>query len=354
MTTSVDLRGLLFHELEELAVGLGEAPYRGRQIFRWIHARRAKGIEVMSDLPRAFRNRLALVAELPPVRVLNRMVAADGLTRKLLLGLDDGHSVECVLMVYEDGRRRNTACLSSQVGCAMGCSFCATGQDGFQRNLTTGEIILQALALGAELAAGQRESRISNIVFMGMGEPLNNYEAVMKGVRIFENPVGWGISRRRITLSTCGIVPGIERLAGEKPPLELAVSLHAVTNELRDKLMPINRRYPLEELIPACRRYTEITGRRVTFEYALIAGVNDRREDARGLARLLRDMLAFVNVIPLNPVAGSGFKGVTPAAARAFVARLQEAGLEAAIRESRGQDIAAACGQLRFQQREVL
>lgn len=353
MTASIDLRGLLPRELEELAARLGEAPYRGRQLFRWIHARRAKGIEEMSDLPRAFRDSLEAIAGLPPVRVQRRLVAADGLTRKLLLSLDDGNSIECVLMIYADGRRRNTACLSSQVGCAMGCVFCATGRGGFQRNLTTGEIILQALALGEELAEGEGENRIGNIVFMGMGEPLYNYEAVMKGVRIFENPLGWGIGHRRITLSTCGIVPGIERLAGEKPPPELAVSLHAVTNELRDKLMPVNRRYPLEELIPACRRYAEMTGRRVTFEYALIAGVNDRREDARGLARLLGDMLAFINVIPLNPVAGSGFKGVAPLAARDFVARLQDAGLEAALRESRGQDIAAACGQLRFASGEV-
>ena len=354
MTTRIDLRGMLPVELEELAVKLGEKPYRGRQIFRWLHARRAREIEAMSDLPRAFRERLAADTDLPPVQVLNRQVAADGQTHKLLLALADGQSIECVLMVYAGERRRHTICLSSQVGCAMGCSFCATGQGGLQRNLTTGEIILQALALDAELQGQESAGHITNIVFMGMGEPLLNYAAVLKAVRIFEEPAGWGISHRRLTISTCGIVPGIERLAGEKPPLELAVSLHAVTNELRSRLMPVNRRYPLERLLPACRHYAEVTGRRVTFEYALMAGINDRREDARGLAGLLRGMLAFVNVIPLNPVAGSELQGVTPLAARRFVAWLQEAGLEAAIRESRGPDIAAACGQLRYAPREVL
>ncbi|MGI9859863.1 23S rRNA (adenine(2503)-C(2))-methyltransferase RlmN [Moorella naiadis] len=354
MTTRIDLRGMLPAELEELAAGLGEKPYRGRQIFHWLHARRAREIEAMSDLPRAFRARLAARAELPAVQVLDRQVAADGQTRKLLLALADGQSIECVLMIYAGERRRRTVCLSSQVGCAMGCSFCATGQGGLQRNLTTGEIILQALALATELEEQESGGCITNIVFMGMGEPLHNYAAVLKAVRIFEDPTGWGVSHRRITISTCGIVPGIERLAGEKPPLELAVSLHAVTNELRTRLMPVNRRYPLERLIPACRRYAEGTGRRVTFEYALMAGINDRREDARGLAGLLGGMLAFVNVIPLNPVAGSRLRGVTPPAARRFVAWLQEAGLEAAIRESRGADIAAACGQLRYAPREVL
>ncbi|BCV20971.1 23S rRNA (adenine(2503)-C(2))-methyltransferase RlmN [Moorella sp. Hama-1] len=354
MTTRIDLRGMLPAELEELAAGLGEKPYRGRQVFRWLHARRAREIEAMSDLPRAFRAQLAARAELPPVQVLDRQVAADGQTRKLLLGLADGQSIECVLMVYTGERRRHTICLSSQVGCAMGCSFCATGQGGIQRNLTTGEIILQALALDAELEEQESGGCITNIVFMGMGEPLLNYAAVLKAVRIFEEPAGWGISHRRLTISTCGIVPGIERLAGEKPPLELAVSLHAVTNELRTRLMPVNRRYPLERLIPACRRYAEVTGRRVTFEYALVAGINDRREDARGLAGLLGGMLAFVNVIPLNPVSGSGLRGVPLPAARRFVAWLQGAGLEAAIRESRGADIAAACGQLRYASREVL
>ncbi|GEA15088.1 MAG: rRNA (adenine2503-C2)-methyltransferase [Moorella sp. (in: firmicutes)] len=347
MTTKIDLRGLLPEELAQLAAELGEASYRGRQLFHWLHRRRATSLEAMTELPGAFRARLAGQAVLPPVEVINRRVAAGGLTRKLLLRLADGELIECVLMSYEDGRRRQTACLSSQVGCAMGCTFCATGQGGFRRNLTPGEIVLQALALVKDVQLRDPEARLSNIVFMGMGEPLLNYRAVLKAVRIFEHPQGWGISHRRITISTCGLVPQIRQLAGEKPPLELAVSLHAATNELRERLMPINRRYPLEELIPACRHYGRITGRRVTFEYALIAGVNDRREDAGRLVELLQGVLAFVNLIPLNPVPGSPYKGVSRAKAWLFASWLQKAGLAAAVRESRGQDIAAACGQLR-------
>ncbi|KYH32526.1 23S rRNA (adenine(2503)-C(2))-methyltransferase RlmN [Neomoorella mulderi] len=355
MTTRIDLRGLLPEELAQLATGLGEAPYRGRQLFHWLHRRRATSLDEMTNLPGAFRARLAGRALLPPVEIKNRRVAADGLTRKLLLRLADGELIECVLMTYADGRRRQTACLSSQVGCAMGCSFCATGQGGFRRNLTPGEIVLQALALVGEGQQRDPEGRLSNIVFMGMGEPLLNYQAVLKAVRIFEHPAGWGISHRRITISTCGLVPQIRQLAGEEPPLELAVSLHAATNELRERLMPINRRYPLEELIPACRHYSQVTGRRVTFEYALIAGVNDRREDARRLIELLQGTLAFVNLIPLNPVPGNPFQGVSGEKARLFATWLQQAGLAAAVRESRGQDIAAACGQLRYNaSREVL
>ncbi|MBC7324197.1 MAG: 23S rRNA (adenine(2503)-C(2))-methyltransferase RlmN [Moorella sp. (in: Bacteria)] len=348
MTTRIDLRGLLPEELEELAAGLGEAPYRGRQIFHWLHRRLVTSLEEMTDLPRTFRERLGSRAVLPPVEVRNSLVADAGQTRKLLLRLVDGEMIECVLMSYKDGRQRQTACLSSQVGCPMGCSFCATGQGGFRRNLTPGEIILQALALVRELQRQDPQARLSNIVFMGMGEPLLNYQAVLKAVRIFQYPGGWGISHRRITISTCGLVPQIIRLAGEKPPPELAVSLHAATNELRERLMPVNRRYPLEDLIPACRFYARETGRRVTFEYALIAGVNDRREDARRLNELLRGVQAFVNLIPLNPIPESPGQGSSQERARLFATWLQRGGLEAAVRESRGRDIAAACGQLRY------
>jgi len=347
MVARIDLRGLLPDELAALAAGLGEAPYRGRQLFRWLHRRRVTGLEEMTDLPQAFRARLAEQAFLPPLAVQSRQAAGDGLTRKLLLRLPDGESIECVLMSYSNGRRRQTACLSSQVGCAMGCQFCATGQGGLRRNLTPGEVILQAVACARELSHQEAEERLTNIVFMGMGEPLLNYAAVLKAVRIFEQPSGWGISRRRITVSTCGLVPQIIQLAAEEPPLELAVSLHAATNELRDRLLPINRRYPLEELLPACRHYGRVTGRRVTFAYALIAGVNDRRADARRLGELLQGMPAFVNLIPLNPVAGSCYRGVSPQRAQLFAAWLQQAGLVAAVRASRGQEIAAACGQLR-------
>lgn len=347
MTNSFDLRGLLPFELEQLVIGLGEAPYRGQQIFQWLHKYRVNDFEAMTNLSRSFRAQLAERAQLPVIKIKKRLVSADGLTTKLLISLADGETVECVLMFYVKGRRRQTVCLSSQVGCAMGCSFCATGQGGLRRNLKPGEIILQALALARELELRGTEGRISNIVFMGMGEPLLNYEAVLKAVRIFENSLGWGISRRRIVISTCGLVPQIEQLALERPPLELAVSLHATTNSLREQLMPINKRYPLEELMSACRYYSEVTGRRITFEYALIAGVNDFKKDAQRLAGLTGGMLSFINLIPLNPVKRGQLSGASANKARLFAGWLQEAGLEVFIRESRGQDIAAACGQLR-------
>lgn len=354
MNTSIDLRGLLPGELAGLAATLGAEPYRGRQLFRWLHRHLATSLAVMTDLPADFREQLAGMAFLPPVKVMERRVADNGLTCKLLLNLEDGELIECVLMIYDEGRRRMTACLSSQAGCAMGCTFCATGQSGFRRNLTTGEIILQAVALMEEVRREMPDARLSNIVFMGMGEPLLNYRAVIRAARIFEHPDGWGISHRRITVSTCGLVPQIKRLAGEKPPLELAVSLHAATNELRERLMPINRHYPLEELIPACRHYGKVTGRRITFEYALIDGLNDRRRDARRLVELLRGVPAFINLIPLNPIPGDPFKGTNRVKARMFASWLEEHGLAAAVRESRGRDIAAACGQLRAEaHREV-
>ncbi|MDK2821092.1 MAG: rRNA (adenine2503-C2)-methyltransferase [Clostridia bacterium] len=350
MESKIDLRGLSLQELEDLAEQLGEKPYRGQQIFKWLHGRRITSFEAMTDLPKDFRKKLAEATKLTSVEVKERLVSNDNLTQKVLLSLEDGQLLECVLMSYDNGRRRQTACLSSQVGCAMGCSFCATGKGGFYRNLSTGEIVLQAVSLleKNKTNVNGNNQRLSNIVFMGMGEPLLNYEAVLKAVRIFEDPLGWGISHRRITISTCGIVPKILELSKEEPPLELAISLHATTNELRNRLMPINKRYPLEKLIPACKFYSEKTGRRVTFEYVLIANINDSKQDALRLAELLKGMLAFVNLIPLNPIKGSNFRGSIDKKAYIFEGWLRKAGIEAAVRKSRGQDLNAACGQLRY------
>lgn len=349
MVNRLELMGSLPGELERAAAGMGEAPYRGRQLFQWLHRERVYDLGKMTNLPLAFRKKLAEAGKLPSLNIRERRADAGGLTTKLLLELDDGELIECVLMSYIRGRRRQTACVSSQAGCAMRCSFCATGQGGFRRNLTAGEIVLQAAALAGELEKRESRGRISNIVFMGMGEPLLNYEAVIKAVRIFEDPLGWGISRRRITLSTCGLVPQIERLSREEPPLELSVSLHATTNEIRDRLIPVNRRYPLEQLVGSCRNYVQVTGRRVTIEYSLVSGLNDSREDASRLVEFFKGMQFHINLIPLNPVMNTGFKGADRNRVRTFAGWLKQAGMEVSVRDSRGRDIDAACGQLRNQ-----
>jgi len=340
----MDLRGMYLEELKELASKMGEPPYRGQQIFIWIHRRLALAVEEMTDLPLAFRDQLSSSHPLPPLKILESSTSALDNTLKLLLELPDGEKVECVLM--EQGGRR-TACLSSQAGCPLGCRFCATGQGGFRRNLTAGEMILQAVALLRKAREGDPKASLTNIVFMGMGEPLLNLEQVLRACRLFQHPKGWNISHRKITISTCGLVPQIIKLAEEKPPLELAVSLHATTDDIRSELMPINRQYPLKDVLEACRYYARATGRRVTFEYALIKGVNDSRKDARRLGRLLKGMLAFVNLIPLNPVSGIPYQGVGEEKAKTFARWLTQEGIEVAVRRSRGRDIEAACGQLR-------
>lgn len=339
-------------ELEELRQALrrlGEADYRAVQLFRWVHAHQVTDWAAMTDLPRSLRQKLAEIFLLAEPRILRTLEDTVDGTVKLLLEMSDGEKIECVLMAQEmqgEGKRY-TACLSSQAGCPVGCSFCATGGAGFRRNLTAGEIILQVMALQRRLGPRKPGNRIGNIVFMGMGEPLLNYEAVQKARRILMDPQGWGISHRRITLSTCGVVPQIRRLALEKPPWELAVSLHATTEEMRSRLVPLNRRYPLSELLAACRYYVAATGRRITFEYVLLDGVNDTREDAERLAGLVKGILAYINILLFNPVPGAGFQAPEPERVQAFVRRLRELGLEVAVRDSRGCRIAAACGQLR-------
>lgn len=352
MGNRIELCGLELEELKKLVRKLGEADYRAVQLFHWVHAHQVTDWEAMTNLPRNLRQKLVEVSFLPEIRIIRTLKDTEDGTVKLLLELPDGEKVECVLMTYErqGAGRRYTACLSSQVGCPVGCSFCATGLSGFRRNLTAGEIILQVLALQRHLGPREKGERISNIVFMGMGEPLFNYDAVLKARRILMHPEGWGISHRRITISTCGVVPQIKRLALEKPPVELAISLHATTDEIRNQLVPLNRRYPLRELLAACRHYSEATGRRITFEYVLIKGVNDTLEDAKRLARLVKGILAYINLLLFNPVTGLGFRTPAPENVQAFANRLKELGIEVGIRESRGCRIAAACGQLRSQE----
>jgi 23S rRNA (adenine2503-C2)-methyltransferase len=312
----------------------GEPPYRARQVWAALHAGRRP--DEMTDLPRLLRERLS--ADLAPTLTeADRRTADDGETVKWLWTLTDGAAVETVLMAYPD---RITVCVSTQAGCAMACQFCATGQAGFRRHLGTGEILEQVAAARREAAP----RRLTHVVFMGMGEPLANYDRVWSAVERLHTD--FGLSARRLTISTVGIVPGIRRLAGEALPVNLAVSLHAANDRLRDELVPINRRYPLDELAAACADYRLRSGRRLSFEWALIHGVNDRATDADELGAYARPLGAHVNLIPLNPTPGYGVPGTGPAGVRRFRDRLAGAGVNVTVRATRGVEIDAACGQL--------
>lgn len=337
----IPLRGLLLPELEALAERCGEPRYRGRQLARWLYARGVESVEAMTDLPRAFRDRLRGETKIGTVTLRRAQDAPDGAATKFLVACEDGQTVECVLMRFDDGRR--SACLSTQAGCAMGCAFCATGLGGFSRNLSAAEILGQAVLIRAHA-----DARLSNVVFMGMGEPLANYGGTVRAVRIIAAPYGLGIGVRHLTVSTVGLVPQIRRLAREHLAITLAVSLHAPTDALREHLVPLNRRYPLADLLAACREYMAETGRRVTFEYVLIADVNDHAAEARALGRLLRDFRCHVNLIPLNPVPGIPFARPPVERVRVFAALVREAGVPVTVRIERGVEIQAACGQLRL------
>jgi 23S rRNA (adenine2503-C2)-methyltransferase len=315
----------------------GEPAYRIDQVWDGLH-RRAQQPAEMTELPLALRSRLAdEPAFSPALREASRAVGERGQTVKWLWSLDGGAAIETVLMLYSD---RATVCVSTQAGCAMACGFCATGQAGFSRHLSSGEIVEQVIAAIRQA----RPRRVSNVVFMGMGEPLANYDRVWAAVVRLHDHVG--ISSRHLTVSTVGIVPGIRRLAGETLPVNLAVSLHAANDGLRDELVPINRRWPLADLMAACRDYQVAKGRRLSFEWALIDGINDRASDAVELAVLARPLAAHVNLIPLNPTPGFATKGTSAAGVRAFRDRLRALGVNATVRRNRGTDIEAACGQL--------
>jgi 23S rRNA (adenine2503-C2)-methyltransferase len=315
----------------------GEPAYRVGQVWDGLHTR-ARLPSEMTDLPRALRARLAAEPALAPaLRPAARSVAEGGETVKWLWHLAGGAAVESVLMYYRD---RATVCVSTQAGCAMACGFCATGQAGFTRHLSAGEIVEQVAAAVRE--AGPR--RVTNVVFMGMGEPLANYDRVWAAVTRLHD--GFGISARHLTISTVGVVPGIRRLAGESLPVNLAVSLHAANDDLRDRLVPINRRWPLPDLMDACRSYLDASARRLSFEWALIDGVNDQPLHAAELAALARPLAAHVNLIPLNPTPGYPATGTPAAGVVAFRDELRRLGVNATVRRNRGRDIDAACGQL--------
>jgi 23S rRNA (adenine2503-C2)-methyltransferase len=340
----VNLLGLPRTELEQfVADRLGAKPFRARQLMKWIYRRGAADFGTMSDLAKDFRVQLESVARISVPEIVTQQVSNDG-TRKWMLRMEEAQGIETV---YIPEPNRGTLCISSQVGCAMDCSFCATGQQGFNRNLSVAEIVGQVWLANRELSAARPDGRaITNIVFMGMGEPLANYRNVVPAMRIFLDDLGYDLSRRRVTLSTSGLVPQIYKLA-EECNVALAVSLHAPNDALRDQLVPINRRHPIAELLAACWHYIERqNGRSITFEYVMLEGVNDAPAHARELARLMRGRPAKLNLIPFNIFPGTKYRRSPAAAIVRFRDILNDLGVIATIRRTRGDDIDAACGQL--------
>ncbi len=333
--------------LEAWFAALGEKPFRAVQVMKWIHQQGVTDFGAMSNLSKALRQRLPEVAELRLPEVISEQISDDG-TRKWMLRLPDGGAVETVF-IPEAGR--GTLCVSSQVGCPLECSFCATGRQGFNRNLGTGEILGQiflAARLLGQFPCTPARRRITNVVFMGMGEPLLNFDNVVRAINVMLDDNAYGLSRRRVTVSTAGVVPAMDRLK-EASPVSLAVSLHAPDDRLRDQLVPLNRTYPLKELLAACKRFAgEESGshEQITFEYVMLDGVNDSSAQAHALVRLLAGIPAKVNLIPWNPVAGVDYRRAKPQAVERFRAILQRAGLITITRKTRGDDIDAACGQL--------
>ncbi len=339
-----DREGLMAH-----CNNLGEKPFRANQLFRWVHQRGQSDFAQMTDLAKGFREKLTDTAEVLDLPVLSLHESADG-TIKWLFDVRDGNAIESVFIPEDD---RGTLCVSSQAGCAVGCRFCSTGHQGFSRNLSTGEILAQLWHAEHFLRRkyGTSERVISNVVMMGMGEPLQNYHALVPALRAMLDDHGYGVSRRRLTVSTSGVVPMMDRL-GLDCPVALAVSLHAPTDDLRDSLVPLNRKYPLAELMQACQRYLAHAPRDfITFEYCMLDGVNDQAEHAQALIDLMsqgagRGVSAKFNLIPFNPFPASGLKRSSPAQVQAFAHRLQDAGFVTTVRKTRGDDIDAACGQL--------
>jgi len=342
--TPIDLYSLTRTELRELVASWGQSPVHAARIWRHLYLGLASTLGEIPGLPRRVQERLEAETRIGTLPVSADTESGDGFTRKYLLGLPDGESIEAVLMRYTG---RATACVSSQAGCAMGCVFCATGQMGYRRHLSSAEIVSQVTHVARALGASAEPRRLRNVVFMGMGEPLHNYDAVMRAVGVLLDPSGLGLSAERVTISTVGVVPGIRRMADERSPVHLAVSLHAATQEGRLALIPAARRWPLDELMDACRHYCATLGRRIFFELTLIDGANDSADHAHAVGRLIQGLPAQVNLIPLNPTAGYGGAPSRSEASRRFQRILAEGyALPSSIRQRRGIDIAAGCGQL--------
>lgn len=329
---------LEFDELKNEIIKLGEPAFRAKQVWKWIY-QGASDFDDMTDLPKSFRNRLKGIFCIGGAEVVNRLVSAKDGTRKYLFKLKDGNVVESVLMKYRYG---NSICLSTQVGCRMGCSFCASSMPGFDRNLSTGEMVAQVIAVRNDAA-----EKISHIVLMGIGEPFDNYDNVVRFLRRMNSPDTLNISYRRMTVSTCGLVPGILKFSEEGFPVNLSVSLHAPNDEIRKRIMPVARKYSIDNILSACHIYTQKTGRRVTFEYTLIKYVNDRDEHAEELGRRLSGLLCHVNLIPVNMVEGTGYVKSEKERVECFRRIMEKHGIPVTVRRELGSDIAASCGQLR-------
>ncbi|MDH5711122.1 MAG: 23S rRNA (adenine(2503)-C(2))-methyltransferase RlmN [Gammaproteobacteria bacterium] len=340
----VNLLGLDRQGLADFFAALGEKPFRASQIMKWIHQQDVADFQQMSNISKSLRDQLDVLAEVKAPDVVLDELSDDG-TRKWVLKLDDGNQIETVYIPESD---RGTLCVSSQVGCALDCSFCSTGRRGFNRNLSTAEIIAQVW-LATRLVDEEKKPgrKVTNVVLMGMGEPLLNFDNVVTAVHIMMDDFAYGLSKRRVTVSTAGVIPAMDKL-GDVLDSRLAVSLHATNNELRDQLVPLNKKYPLEELIPACRRFIEKqnTRTRITFEYVMLDGVNDTDQHARELVKLLKGIPTMMNLIPFNPFKGSGYKTSSMKQVERFSQILIKSGMTTVIRRTRGDDIDAACGQL--------
>ena len=342
MSEKPNIYDLDLDALTLLVTELGQPSYRANQVWQWLYKYHVTDFEAMTNLPKSMRKQLAFSVSLETWEPVVEQHSQDGHTKKLLFKLADGNFIETVLMRYD---KRRTLCISTQVGCAMGCVFCATGQMGFLRNLTTGEIVAQVLHFARELS--EQGERVTNIVMMGMGEPLHNYDNTLAALDILTNGEGLNLGARKITISTVGLVPAIRRYADEGRQTPLAVSLHAATDKERHELIPVAKRWTLAELLDACHYYVDKTGRRITFEWALIDGKNDTLNQARLLGRLLKGLLCHVNLIPLNPTAGYGGRPPSRERIRVFQKELGAHGISSTLRVRRGIDIQAGCGQLR-------
>lgn len=338
-TPKTELLGLSLAQMHELFTRLGEKPFRAKQLFEWVHKKNVTDFTVMSNLPAALRDKLAVTCSIQDMPAHRKQVSQRDGTSKFLFKCRDNELVESVFLPHEG---RNTACISTQVGCAMACAFCATGDSGFSRNLSADEILGQVNAIERE--TGQE---LQNLVFMGMGEPLHNWAPVKETLETLFNSAGRHWGPRRVTISTCGVVSGIDALTQSGLKARLAISLHSAFDETRSKIMPINRRYPLKELMRACRDYQNSTGQQLTFEYTLFAGLNDSEAEAKAVVKLLRGLDAKVNLIPYNPVAGLPFSVPAFDTVLHFQKVLKHAGIVTMVRTEKGGDIDAACGQLR-------
>ena len=334
-----DLRALTIEELTSVVESIGEKRFRASQLYDWIHNKRVDNFEDMKNIPKSLVKLLGEEYSVYPVRIEEKLISQIDGTRKYLMRLHDDNIIECVLMRYEYG---NSVCISSQVGCRMGCKFCASTIDGLARNLTAGEMVGQIYAIMADIG-----EQVGHVVIMGSGEPMDNYDEVIRFLKNITDEKGQNLSGRNITLSTCGLVPGILKLAEEKLQLTLAISLHATTDEKRRRIMPIANKYSIGEITDACRTYFEKTGRRLTFEYSLIAGVNDSEEDAKELADIAGGLKAHVNLIPVNPIKERNYVSTDRDRVLAFKNKLEKKHINVTIRREMGRDINGACGQLR-------